>query len=327
MKPGFKILLLVLTVFTFLGWGIDGTGTFSQEYHPDVSESENRIIIASYNLGSVDLSDPEVIRMTADIVPRFEITALQCVGDQNVETALHNLVEELNRNGHQYEYLLGLKVGRDPIHYAFVYRTDIVYPVEWHTYHDSAVDDFGYEPFVVRFETNDGMFDLTLVNYYDGAESGPNEADLLPVVIEDVKGRFPDEADIIILCSAKRDNYSLTPFEPFKSLEQNNYVLLLNAETTDESELLETIEPQIIIAASSDEMYWEDAGFVASDVESSTGKDTDTLLSNEQAAFSSIIIVSNEPDDTEDKEESNNSGHKKEGSSSKAFCFFGTASD
>jgi hypothetical protein len=140
---------------------------------------------------------------------------------------------------------------------------------------------------------------------------------LLPLVIDDVKEKFPDETDVIVLCSAKTDYNTLIVSDPFKVLEQEDYILLLDAETTHSNDADVPVEPQIIIAASSEEMYWEDAGSLAIDIESSDGHDTGADLSTNQAGFSSIIIVNNEPEDTEDK---------KEGSSSKAFCFFGTTS-
>ncbi|MGA9477920.1 MAG: hypothetical protein WBV21_09085, partial [Desulfobacterales bacterium] len=96
------------------------------------------------------------------------------------------------------------------------------------------------------------------------------------------------------------------------------YILLLDAGATHSNGADNPVDPQIIIAASSEEMDWEDAGSFAIDAESSTGQDTGAVLSTNQPGFSSVIIVNNEPEDTEDK---------KEGSSSKAFCFFGTTSD
>jgi len=122
----------------------------------------------------------------------------------------------------------------------------------------------------------------------------------------------------LVLCSANTDDNSLIVSDPFKSLEQKGYVLLLDAETTHSNGADGPLNPQIIIAASSEEMYWEDAGLFTIDAESSEGQDTGAVLSANQLGFSSIIIVNNAPEDTEDK---------KQGSSSKAFCFFGTTSD
>ncbi|MGW8186824.1 MAG: hypothetical protein ACWGNK_06145, partial [Desulfobacterales bacterium] len=172
--------------------------------------------------------------------------------------------------------------------------------------------------FVARFKINDDTFDVTLVNYYTEPASKPREIDFLPLVIADVKERFPDETDIIVLCSAKTAYYSLSFSDPFKSLEQEDYFLLLDAETTHPDETHNPVVPQIIIAASSEEMYWEDAGLVAIDAETSTRRDAGAVLSPNQAGFSSVIIVNDAPEDTEDKNQ---------GSGSKAFCFFGTTSN
>jgi len=318
MRPRYKILLFALALYTVGSTVFNGTEISSQEYDTAVSNSQNQFIIASYHLGSGDFTDPDTIRALADILSRFEIVALQCVRDENADSALHELVGELNRYGHQYDYLLGPIDEEALTRYAFVYRADIMYPVQWYSYDDSKEHDFMWEPLVARFKIDDGTFDFTIVNFHTEPESRPQEIDFLPYVVDDVKERFPDETDIIILCSAKTDNNSLVVNDPFKALEQKDYTLLLDAETTHSNSADDPVDPQIIIAASSEEMYWEDAGLLAIDAESGTGQDTDAVLSTNQPGFSSIIIVNNEPVDTEDIQQ---------GSSSKAFCFFGTTSD
>ena len=317
MRPRYKILLFALSLYTVGSTVFNGTELSSQEYDTGVTNSQNRFIIASYHLGSADFTDPDTIRAIADILSRFEIVALQFVRDENADSALNELVEELNRYGHQYDYLSGPIDEETLTRYAFVYRADIMYPVQWYSYDDSKQHDFMWEPFVARFKIDDGTFDFTIVNFHTEPESRPQEIDFLPHVIDDLKERFPDETDIIILCSAKTDYNSLVVSDPFKALAQKDYILLLDAETTHSNGADDPVDPQIIIAASSEEMYWEDAGLFAVAAESSTGQDTGAVLSANQPGFSSIIIVNNEPEDTEDK---------KQGSSSKAFCFFGTTS-
>ena len=262
MRPRYKILLFVLSFYAVGSTVFNGTQISSQEYDTGVTNSQNRFVIASYHLGSADFTDPDTIRAIADILSRFEIVALQCVRDENADAALYELVEELNRHGHQYDYLLGPIVEEALTRYAFVYRADIMYPVQWYSYDDSKQHDFIWEPFVARFKMDDGTFDVTLVNYHTEPESRPQEIDFLPHVIDDVKERFPDETDIIVVCSAKTDDNSLIVSDPFKALEQKDYILLLDVETTHSKGADYTVDPQIIIAASSEEMYWEDAGLV-----------------------------------------------------------------
>ena len=317
MRPRYKILLFALSLYTVGSTVFNGTEISSQEYDTGVTNSRNRFIIANYHIGSVDLTDPDTIRAIADILSRFEIVALQGVRDEIADSALYELVEELNRYGHQYDYLLGPIVEEALTRYAFVYRADIMSPVHWYSYDDSKEHVFLWEPFVARFKIDEGTFDFTLVNFYTEPESRPQEIDFLPHVVDDVRERFPDETDIIILCSAKTDYNPPIVGDSFKALEQKDYILLLDAETTHSNGADDPVDPQIIIAASSEEMYWEDAGLFAVAAESSTGQDTGAVLSANQPGFSSIIIVNNEPEDTEDK---------KQGSSSKAFCFFGTTS-
>ena len=317
LKPRYKILLFALSLYIVGSTVFNGTQISSQEYDTGVTNSQNRFIVASYHLGSVDFKDPDTISAIADILSRFEMVALQCIRDENADAALYELVGELNRYGYQYDYLLGPNVKEALTRYAYVYRADIMYPVQWYSYDDSKEYDFIWEPFVARFEMDGGTFDVTLVNYHTEPASRPREIDFLPLVVDDLKKRFPDETDVIVLCSAKTDYNTLIVSDPFKVLEQKDYILLLDAETTHSNGADGPVDPQIIIAASSEEMCWEDAGSLAIDTESNTGQYTEAVLSTNQAGFSSVIIVNDQPEDTEDK---------KEGSSSKAFCFFGTTS-
>jgi len=315
MRPRYKTLLFTLSLYIAGSTVFNGTQTSSQEHDAGVTKSQNRFIIASYHPGSADITEPDTIRAIADILSRFELVALQCIRDENADAALYELVGEMNRYGHQYDYLLGPVVEDSLTRYAFAYRADIMYPVQWYSYDDSKQHNFMCEPFVARFEMDGGTFDVTLVNYHTEPASRPREIDFLPLVVDDLKKRFPDETDVIVLCSAKTDYNTLIVSDPFKVLEQKDYILLLDAETTHPNGADNPVDLQIIIAASSKKMYWEDAGLVAIDAETSIGQDTGTVLSTNQAGFSSVIIVNDAPEDTEDK---------KQGSSSKAFCFFGT---
>lgn len=318
MRPRYKILLLAVSLYLVWGSVFNGTEISSHEYGTGVSNSRNRFTIASYNPGPADFTDPDTIRAVADILSSFEIVALQGVRDEDSDAALDELVEELNRYGNRYDYLSGPIVAESLTRYAFIYRADIVSPVKWYSYDDSNGHNFTWEPFVARFKIDEGAFDFTIVNFYAEPGSRPQDIDFLPHVVDDAKERFPDETDVIILCSTKPDYNSLVVSDPFKALEQKDYILLLDADTIHSNGTEDPVDPQIIIAASSKEMYWEDAGLFAIDAESSSEQDGGAVLSTNQPGFGSIVIVDNEPEDTEDKDE---------GSSSKAFCFFGTTSD
>lgn len=318
MRPRYKILLFAVSLYLVWGSVFNGAEISSHAYGTGVSNSRNRFTTATYNPGPVDFTDPDTIRATADILSSFEIVALQGLPDEDSATALNELVKELNRNGNRYDYLSGPAVEGTLTRYAFVYRGDVMSPVQWYSYDDSNGHDFAWEPFVARFKINEVAFDFTIVNFYTEPGSSSQDIDFLPHVVDDVKERFPDETDIIILCSAKADYNSLVVSDPFEALEQKDYTLLLDAETIHSSGTMDPVDPQIIIAASSTEMYWEDAGLFAIDAESNTGQDNGAVLSANPPGFSSIVIADNEPEDTEDKTE---------GSSSKAFCFFGTTSD
>ncbi len=319
MSPGYKTLLFSLSFISFWGSVFSGNEISSQEYGTMAFESQYQFTIANGNLESVDWTDPDSIRMTADIISRFGVVALQGIRSDNAETDLYSLVDELDTFGYQYEFLLGPELEAAPSRYAFLYRTDLMYPIVWYSYYGHLEDDFGWVPFVARFEIDDGDFDLTLINFYTEPELSPWEIDLLPEIIDDVKERFPDEADIIVFCSANNDYNSPAVTDPFRSsLEQEGFIFLLDTETIYGAGTNGTVSIQIIIATNSDEMFWEDAELLEIGAESTTMDDNGVVSPTSQVGFSTITVVKNMPEDP---------GDKNEGASAKAFCFFGTASN
>jgi hypothetical protein len=90
----------------------------------------------------------------------------------------------------------------------------------------------------------------------------------------------------------------------------------LNSEETQGCDLRKTVEPQIVIAESSDEMYFEDAGTLVVDSLSNAETNPETALSTEYAGYGSVIFVSSKPDNPE---------YDDKDTKTKAGCFFSTS--
>ena len=284
----------------------------TQAYDSGNSHSKIQFYIASFNLGAFDLEDTDTLILLADIISRFEIVALQNIPAEVADSAFNDLVDKINAYGHQYDYLADSIFQVDMPRFAYIYRTDIVYPVQWYTYSGNQLDEFYQAPFIARFEHNDGDFDVTLINYYENLKWAPDELDFLQKVINDVKENIPDESDIIALGPAYTDCERPASQESLKSLNQDDLICLINYGEAHNQLIESPTNPQIIIAAYSDALFWEEGELLRIE-------DTDAILNEALSSpasppgFSGVIVVKADDETKNDTE-------------TKGFCFFKTAS-
>jgi hypothetical protein len=120
MRHAGKVMLFALSLCLFERIVLGGTAALSQEFDSKPANGQKRFTIASCNLRKADLSDPNAIKTTAEMISSFDVVALQCLQSDKAETDMLCLVEELNRNGHQFGYLLSQNAEDFPYGYAFI---------------------------------------------------------------------------------------------------------------------------------------------------------------------------------------------------------------
>jgi endonuclease/exonuclease/phosphatase family metal-dependent hydrolase len=164
------------------------------------------IRIATFNIqvfGQSKLEKPEVMKVLAATIRRFDVVAIQEVRstDQDV---LPRFVAMINADGSQYDFVIGPRLGRTSSkeQYAFVFDTTriAVDPQSIYTISDPQ-DLLHREPFVARFQalgpSPGEAFTFTLVNIHTDPDEAEQELDALDDVFRIVQNQGED--DVILL--------------------------------------------------------------------------------------------------------------------------------
>jgi hypothetical protein len=310
MRHLIKTTLLSVSLYFICGATFITPDTTSQIYNSDHPGSHFQLYVASFNIETFDLADPDTLVLLADIISRFEIVALQNIPTIAIEFALDKLVQETHSYGHPYDFLIDSNHSHSPSGYAYVYRTDVLYPVQWYTFSGPNRNEFENTAFIARFEHDDGKYDITLTNYLIDNDHTSIEGDFLQAVFNDIKEKFPEELDIIFLgptdssCQLSSFDHSgdgsiLKDFLCLIDYEQISY---------DNMNMVASVAPQIIIAAYSEALYWEEGDILRIEESNSIGNKQPISIDN-QPGFSGLIVV-------------NTANETNQGSKTKGFCFF-----
>lgn len=166
------------------------------------------IRIATFNLGRLDekkLADPRIGAVLAEVIPRFDVVALQEVHGSN-QVMLSRLVDRVNAGGQQYGFATP-PIGAD---HAVGYSSAFLYnraTIEIDRSTVQAVDDpqrqFRQRPLVALFRVKgppeSEAFTFKLVNVDTDADRTAGQLDLLDDVYKAVRDGDPGEDDVILL--------------------------------------------------------------------------------------------------------------------------------
>ncbi|KAE8583107.1 hypothetical protein XENTR_v10020428 [Xenopus tropicalis] len=164
--------------------------------------------IASFNIQRFSMTkvdDPVVLELLIRILSRYEVIAIEEVMNAD-NTAIISLVKELSlATKLNYNVLISDHLGRSSYRekYAYIYREDIVKPVEWYHYDDGCencgTDSFIREPFVARFTSLTTVVkDFALISIHTSPDYAVMEVDALYDAWVDAKQRLKME-NILIL--------------------------------------------------------------------------------------------------------------------------------
>jgi hypothetical protein len=290
------------------GTAFTGTPISSQPYYPEPTDLDAQYYIATLDIESYDLADQDALILLADVISRFEIIAIQNVQPGTAESALQDLIEFIDVHGHRYDFIIDSFISDAKPRLAYIYRTDIVYPVQWYSNSGSWISKPEQDPFVVRFENNDGEFDFTLINYNGYQEPRSSSYDSLSLLVNDVKENFTDELDIIILGPTGADCGRPSPGDALLLLNNENYICLVDHHNSEDESNGTPPYPQIIIASYSEDLFWEEGEMLAIE-ETSAYENLQAGTLIDQPGFSGVIVVKS-------GDEVNND------SKSKGSCFF-----
>lgn len=175
---------------------------------PDRAANGQTIRIATFNLGvygQAKMGDPAAMETLARIIRNFDIVAVQEIRSRD-QGAMPALVDHINRLGHQYDFVIGPRLGRtdqkEQLGFLFDTRTVTVDRNQLYTLYDP--DDLVHrEPFVAMFRAlaapPQRAFTFTLVNVHTDPDLIDQENRLLMQIVQEVRRDGRNEDDIIML--------------------------------------------------------------------------------------------------------------------------------
>ncbi len=183
------------------------------------AQSPTTIRIATFNIqvfGQAKLRKESVMRILAQIIRRFDVVAIQEIRSKR-QNVLPRLLEYVNADGSQYDYVIGPRLGRSSSaeQYAFVFNTRTI-QVDRSTVRTviDRQDRLHREPLVALFRVRgpppEEAFTFMLVNIHTDPDEVPQELEALAQVLQTIR-RTPHpltgtmEDDVILLGDLNTD--------------------------------------------------------------------------------------------------------------------------
>ena len=169
------------------------------------------IRVASFNIqvfGTSKAGKPEVMRVLADVVRRFDVVAIQEIRakDQNLIPEFVRQINQTGNTGRRYDFVLGPRLGRTSSkeQYAYIYETSRVEVRPGSVYTVPDPQDQLHRPplvagFIVRGQPKAEAFTFTLINVHTDPDEVEYEVDALADVFLAVRDNGDNEDDIILL--------------------------------------------------------------------------------------------------------------------------------
>ena len=176
------------------------------------------IRVATFNLqvfGATKADKPHVMEVLAGILSRFDVVALQEIRS-NLDDVVPRLVEQINRSGRHYDYVIGPRLGRtnNNEQYAYLFDRNAVEIDRYQLYTVDDPDDLLHrEPLVAWFRcvgpAVGDAFTFTLVNVHLDPDEVQRELSVLDDVYRAVKSDGRQEDDVIVLGDFNADGATL----------------------------------------------------------------------------------------------------------------------
>lgn len=194
--------------------------TTASEQAPPVRRAGDTIKVASFNIqvfGRAKLEKAVVMQRLARIVQRFDLVAIQEIRSVQPDILPH-FMEYLNREGRNYDFIIGPRVGRTDLkeQFAFVFDRASVEVDRLQSYTINDPDDLLHRPplvgwFRVRGPAQSEAFTFTIVNVHTDPDLVEQETSVLKQVYQKVRGDIRGEDDVILLGDFNADDRQLAP--------------------------------------------------------------------------------------------------------------------
>jgi len=266
-------------------------GTDENVEHADLIIVEDTLTIGSFNLqvfGVTKADKPEVMSVLADIVRTYDIVAIQEIRDSS-QTALPELVDLVNSDGPNYQYVVSERLGRTSSkeQYAYIYNSNTVESTsEAQTYPEpEGTDPFHRQPYIASFKTTEGNCDATLMVIHTDPDEATEEINALDDVLEYAQIIYPEEQDFIIMGDLNADG-SYFDEDSTSDLDEYYWVIDDSKDTTTKS--TDYTYDRIILTDSSD--FTGDFGVHRFDLEYNLTYDETTAVSDHYPVYAEFAL-------------------------------------
>jgi endonuclease/exonuclease/phosphatase family metal-dependent hydrolase len=188
--------------------------TPSTNEHPEIqvenTSSFETIRIGAFNIqvfGTTKASKPEVMNVLANIVRTYDVIAIQEIRDSS-QTALPALVDLVNSDGSEYDYVVSERLGRTSSkeQYAYIYNTRTISVSDAHVYPEpDGTDPFHRQPYIASIEALQGNYDATLIVIHTDPDEATEEINGLDDVLAYAQSQYSEEGDFIIMGDLNAD--------------------------------------------------------------------------------------------------------------------------
>ena len=252
--------------------------------------SNETLRIGAFNIqvfGISKASKPEVMDVLADIIRTYDVIAIQEIRDAS-QTALPSLVDLVNADGSQYDYVVSERLGRTTSkeQYAYIFNTDTVEIINTpHTYPEpSNTDPFHREPYIASFKALGGNFDATFIVIHTDPDEATAEINGLGAVVSYAQGSYLDEQDFIVMGDLNADGAYFDE-EGTSSLSGGEYYWVINDGVDTTTKSTEYTYDRIIITDSAVSDFTGDAGIYRFDIEYGLSEDETTAVSDHYPVY------------------------------------------
>ncbi|WAI01355.1 lamin tail domain-containing protein [Methanogenium organophilum] len=221
--------------------------------------------IGAFNVqvfGVSKASKPEVMSVLADTIRTFDIVSIEEIRDSS-QTALPDLVNLVNSDGSQYEYVVGERLGRTSSkeQYAYIYNTKTaVLTSTPYTYPEPAgTDPFHREPYIASFGAINGDFDATMITVHTDPDEATEEINSLDAVVDYAVSHTPYDQDVIVMGDFNADG-SYFKEDCSSSMTSSEYEWIIGNDVDTTTKSTDYTYDRIVLTKSVTPYFTGDAG-------------------------------------------------------------------
>ncbi|MDI3487099.1 MAG: deoxyribonuclease-like protein [Methanolobus sp.] len=260
-----------------------------------VTNNVEMLKIGSFNIqvfGVTKAGKTEVMETIVKIVHDYDIIAIQEIRDAS-QTSLPALMDMVNSDGYQYDYVISERLGRTSSkeQYAYIFNTDTVEITgDPQTYPEAnGTDPFHREPFIAAFSSTEGNFDAVFMVIHTDPDEATEEINALDDVLEYSQNEYPHEKDFIILGDLNADG---SYFDEDSTNDLDTYEWIINNSVDTTTKSTDYSYDRIILTDSSD--FTGNSGVFRFDLEYGLDYNETVAVSDHYPVYAEFIAVNDE---------------------------------